>query len=616
MILTIYSKVGVVLYETDNFKYTGSFMGDRTISLTAESPSTIAFLPDDYVDFRGERYVLDLIPAAKKISSSGSIGNALSYDLIFYPYQIELKKCDFLDVIMGGNNLHYTGLSKVEFTGDIHQLASRIQANLNRLYPTLWGVTVIDNHPDVKPISLTDMKCWDALLQSQSVFGFNFTVKNRLITINSLGTLYEHVFEYGQGNGLYSINGVIKNDDPVITRLRCYGSTENLPANYKKGEGTQVPPAQFIPSLMLPDYETTLIDYIDSENISIYGIREGIFRDETIKPTIKGMTGEDIINKGGETTSRGPVDQILSTTQIVTETQTTFKVEIPDLSFMLSNYAIPGVSPMLEITDGVLGGRAFEIVGSVKSTNGYTLTLNRNNDDANLTLPNISTSLSVGNHFVFTGLLMPDLYVKVAEGRLYDLGVASLADNDHSKFAYGLGVDEAYMMSSDIKDSILEGDELQIFDSNVGVNGPIIIQQLNITYGELLPKYEITLSDKPLITALDLVRKGIAESSKEISSTILNIDKSNRSTQITIGNIIDNAKESRRDYRFVELPDRIRTIFTTLAEYIEGTVELWFNGVAQIKGVNYFEDDGKIRLVIAIPSTCTIKINYLVWTGK
>ena len=92
----------------------------------------------------------------------------------------------------------------------------------------------------------------------------NFTVVGRTINIGTVGTIHDHTFEYGKGNGLYSITRTSVDSEAIVTRLRAYGSDENIPTGYKKGAGSLVPTPQYIPSLMLPNYENTLIDYIDA----------------------------------------------------------------------------------------------------------------------------------------------------------------------------------------------------------------------------------------------------------------------------------------------------------------------------------------------------------------
>ena len=108
MKLTIYSKNGQPLFESEKFSYNGTFMGERSIGLTVETPIKIEFLPEDYVEFRNEKFDLDCTPTAVKKSSSLSRGDAFSYDLKFVSLTHELEKCTFKDLVLQDNLLHYT----------------------------------------------------------------------------------------------------------------------------------------------------------------------------------------------------------------------------------------------------------------------------------------------------------------------------------------------------------------------------------------------------------------------------------------------------------------------------------------------------------------------------
>ncbi len=542
MLLTIYSKIGTDLFVTDNFRYTGSFMGDRTITMNVESPIPIGFAPDDYVTFRSERFSLYYVPAAKKIASQGTRGDSFVYDLIFAPYAYELKKCMFLDFVASDNNLHYTGLPSVAFTGEVRMLAERIKANLDRLYTggSAWTINIdAETSNKTQNISLTDSDCWNALTQVNTAYGQYFSVRGRVIMIGISATEHATVFEYGKGSGLYELTRIARSDEPVVTRLKCYGSNRNIPNGYKHGTGSILPEALYVPSLMLPGYETTGIDYLQSANTSIYGIREGIFRDETIYPSIENMTGDMIRAAGMNSITNGRVDVILWSEMIPEgSTQTEFSFEIPDIGFSILEYRGAEI-PAIEITSGRLGGVKLSIVegGVTASDNGYMIMCSINNDSG-FPLPDPNTYLQaasqsyMGDTFVITGILMPDVYVLAAEQRLAVLGDADLADKDHSKFTYSLGVDEIFMVDNALATTLYEGDRMHIQDADVGVDESIIAQQLSITHGGLLPKYEITLSDKPLNTALEQVRRGLADSYQRSETIMTETERQIRITEL------------------------------------------------------------------------------------
>lgn len=534
--MKIYSKGGILLAKVNETPYSEAFMGERSISCTVKSPEPIQFLPGDYVDFRGERFVLDYTPTDKKTSSVGSIGDAFQYDLKFVSLKHELEKCLFLDVVLNDNDIHYTGLSDVQVFGDAKVLADRILANLNRLYTgeDQWHIEVL-KETEAQNISLSDSNCWDAVALFKSLFNLNFTVYGREIKVGTAGKKIEHIFQYGSGDGLTEIVRTAVTGEAVVTRLKAYGGNRNLPHDYnKKG---LVPESQYITNLMLPGYTETLIDYIDSDNISIYGVREAVFKDEEIYPSISGMTAEELKAAGVSTSATGRLDEIVYVEPIQREDQATFNVWIKDIGFDIKKQLTP-TTALISMRDGNLGGYEFEITNVViDSTHAgakYKLTLNRNQDD-NFILPDVKTYIKPGDHFVLLEIYMPEVYVKAAEQRLLKKAQEYLAEYDHVKATYSISMDKVFMANHPtIGDTIYAGDLIRIVDEDLKLDREIIIQNLTIKTGGTVPEYEVTLSDNPVATTLDRVQDNITDIEQNITA-----------------NKVDGVKEARR--RAIEL---------------------------------------------------------------
>lgn len=534
--MKIYSKGGTLLTEVNDTSYSGAFMGERFVSCTVKSGTPIQFLPGDYIDYRGERFVLDYTPTDKKISSPGAIGDAFQYDLKFVSLKHELEKCLFLDVVLNDNEIHYTGLSDVQVFGDAKVLADRILANLNRLYKgeEQWNIQVL-KETDAQNISLSDSNCWDAVALFKSLFDLNFTVYGREIKVGTVGKKIEHTFQYGSGNGLTEIVRTAVTGEAVVTRLKAYGGSRNLPRDYnKKG---LVPESQYIPNLMLPGYTETLIDYIESDNTSIYGIREAVFKDEEIYPSIAGVTADDLKASGITTTATGRIDEIVYMEPIKRTDQATFNVWIKDIGFNIKNYLTP-TTALISMRDGNLGGYEFEITNVIRDSSvegaGYKLTLNRNQDD-NFILPDEKTFIKPGDHFVLLEIYMPEIYVKTAEQRLLTKAQEYLAEYDHVKATYSINMDKVFMANNPtIGDTVYEGDLIQLVDTDLQLDREIIIQNLTIKDSGTVPEYTVTLSDDPVATTLDRVQDNISEIEQTVTA-----------------NKVDGVKEARR--RAIEL---------------------------------------------------------------
>ena len=239
--LTLYRN-GVAIAVVTNVEYNGEYMGDCTISVNFKSSTPIDFKIGDYIDYRGERFVLNHIPAVKKIASKGSAGDAFTYDnVVFYTYAYELKRCKFHDYVLNDNNVHWTALPTFSFyCEDVSDLAERIQANLDRLYgQNKWSVKVDEGYTvkKDKSISVENQSCWDALQLVDSEFKTNFIIRGRNILIGGTGDVIANKFCYGIGKGLLSFEMAIDDSKELITRLRAYGNTTNMPTSYYKWVG-------------------------------------------------------------------------------------------------------------------------------------------------------------------------------------------------------------------------------------------------------------------------------------------------------------------------------------------------------------------------------------------
>lgn len=534
--LEIYSKNGELKFQIAEYTYSGAFMGKRAISCIIKTPIPIDFIVGDYCQTKigaaTEIFVLINLPTVKKVASAQSKGDAFQYEIEFVAQSYELEWCLMNDIILHDNGVHYTGLSTWSVYANVTILADRIQANLNRKYTNnflpLWNIEIDPNVDTDKwdNLSFDNTSAWEALGMFKNNFNLNFTISNRNIVIGSVGKICPHIFEYGYNNGLYEIQRATANSGNIVTRLKVYGGSQNLPKDYDKE--LLVSESQYIPNLMLPGYPETLIDYIDSPNIPIYGIRESSIIFDDIFPSIKGITAEDVKNAGILIVSEGRLDEIEEAFPVENENDPTFKIRIKDIGFDINNQ-LTGAPAKIAIADGKLAGLEFEIVKCERVATStpsqiqiphYDLTLKRNQDD-NYTLPNKYTMASPGDHFVLLDIYMPDLYVRASENKLLRTGREHIANIDHPKVAYAVKVTDIFIKKYPSNEQyLLEGNLLQLSDNDLNINlQNIIIQNVTIKYGGVLPSYEVTLSDQPVVTALGSISHEV-QNAQKINETI------------------------------------------------------------------------------------------------
>lgn len=550
---TIYNKTGqIAKCKIHQLEYNGEFMGECSVVCTIKSESPIEFAIGDYLIYRGERFEINYDPTILKKASKNSTGDAFTYDNVkFNSLSDELARCDFLDYVPNDNNIHFTSLPKFSFfASSISNLAERIQVNLDRIYTgnKKWTVIVHPEYVNKKNINISvdTINVWDALALTNSEFEANFIIRGREITIGTAGIAVDNIFKYGKGKGLYEIERNAEADQKIVTRLRAYGSTRNMPDRYyNKLSGSPVgnylPNNMAVDNLMLPGFpETTLDPYIDSDNIEELGIREGtIFFDgsqeglEEIFPSIEGMTAQQLEDAGITVSidpgDNGNLDEVYSAEQLTDDGQAdnkgeiekgSFTVTLKDIGFDINNYLL-GETATLSMKDGMCGGRDFEITKCEKHGNKYILTCTRVYDDGiKLFFPYKNYNIKSGDKFVLLDISMPDVYIKAHSQRLLSSAKKWLAKNDYIRYSYIPKVDNIYMArqhddavannQTSIHDTIKEGDLMLFEDDDLGISGSIIIDSLSIKEGDdMIPKYEISLKEEKIVGTLEKIQNQI-----------------------------------------------------------------------------------------------------------
>lgn len=147
-------KTVVNIAHIGEWTYVGKNMGERRITATVNSPVTIDFLIDDFIEIEighgvdmrvfgleqenysiKERFYIYSIPSVKKIASPGSAGNAFEYTLTFEPRQRELAHVMMRDTLEfeQSSNYLYSGFGDFVFYGGAKTMAMRID-NVLRKY--------------------------------------------------------------------------------------------------------------------------------------------------------------------------------------------------------------------------------------------------------------------------------------------------------------------------------------------------------------------------------------------------------------------------------------------------------------------------------------------------
>ena len=263
----IYHKDGTPLTDANgkaivvkDLEYNGEWMGACNISVDITNEAPVKFTIGDYIDYRDERFEINYDPGKIKSAPQDEKGDGFKYSgVVFNSYIDELVRSEFLDIVLNDNEAHYTSLPKfIFYVSSLDDIADRLQANMNDIYgggswhfytrdksksitdrgcdEALWEKVYGDNVTakaiESTSLSISSQTCWDVLGLVNSQFDVNFIVRGRNVFIETAGFTAEHIFKYGKGNGLYEIEETADSSQAVITRMRAYGNTTNMPTRY------------------------------------------------------------------------------------------------------------------------------------------------------------------------------------------------------------------------------------------------------------------------------------------------------------------------------------------------------------------------------------------------
>lgn len=230
--LTIHTVTGSVSVKLKyNSELSSKLNGEDIVKVYFSSPSSIDVRIGDYTNVFGKRYTINTAPVIRKLSS-----NLYEYEIVFEGAIYNLSKVSFLDTDATGIHMAH----EFYINANIDVFASVIQNNLDRVYGSgTWTVLAQGLRTDiVKNLSFSEVNCLNALKTICSEFDCEFEI-NSNVTQHSL-TLRQQVgggmavnFQYGKGNGLYSLSRNIASANNLTTRLYAFGSSKNIGANYR-----------------------------------------------------------------------------------------------------------------------------------------------------------------------------------------------------------------------------------------------------------------------------------------------------------------------------------------------------------------------------------------------
>lgn len=179
----------------------------------------------------------------------------------------------------------------------------------------------------------------------------------------------------------------------------------------------------------------------------------------------------------------------------------------------------------ISMKDGMCGGRTFKVASSTKVDGRWRLTIERIKDDAlELWFPYKDYPIKKGDHFVLTGITLPDSYVNAASLKLLKYAIAFIDKNDYTRYVYQPKVDEIFMarqhdqaqaddtgVIKSLHDTLKAGDLMNFNDTDLNIEGIISIDQLTIKEEDgKIPTYDITLREDKEVGTIQKIQQQIS----------------------------------------------------------------------------------------------------------
>lgn len=491
-------------------KQTWALNAEDTIAITVVSPFPQSYGIGDVITVFGRDYRLNRLP---KVSKTGM--QEYQYDLEFEGIQYDLMRVTY-DVNINTTNNQLQDIQGDSLTGDLKRFMEVLISNANRVFPGKWALGVCPETDGDNTLTFSESDNCLSVLQtlcSEDKFGVEFEIErvNGVYVINikkTIGQTLPFVLEYGKGKGLYSISRENVSSSNIVTRLKVYGSTENITSKYRADRLC----------MFGKDKASSYIEKADA--VAKYGIFEGR-KNFDIKPTFTGKVSSVV---------DGDVLSFI-------DTSFPFDINAKNASGE-TLYLISGVSAKVHFNSGNLAGYEFEVHAYDHATHKFTL-VKQTDDRGNVFPSETSPAFQIGKNDTYKVLDIAysrDIE-EAAEKKLAEEGNKYYDQNSQPKVQYSVSVTKVYIenklaLSDGITNVFAPGDYLPIKDDEIGVDKSIRIK--SFTRNVLDPyDYSLTISDTQ--TNGDITTRVISD--------LVDIDK-----VLTINNLKDPA-QARANWR-------------------------------------------------------------------
>lgn len=485
-----------------------ALLGDDTLNIVVVSPFKLDFFIGDTTFVYGNIYKLNRLPKVKK---NGMY--EFEYELEFEGAQYDMMRVTY-DLTIDTTSNQLADVSGDSLTGNLRRFATVMVSNLNRVFKNMWELGECPDTAEDKTLTFSESENCLSVIQNlckefETEFEVLYSGYSGKYTINfkKIGKTFPYKFEFGKNNGLYQLTRENVSTSNIVTRLKVYGSTENITAKYRAQR------------LCLPNRSKRDSYIEDAAAVKKYGIWEARKYFDDIKPS-----------------RTGKVEKIFSDSVLKFVDSTMFDLNEKDESGN-TKYLLAETSAKVHFNTGNLAGYEFEVHSYDHAT--HTFTLKKQTDERGNVFPSESTPafrFSTKDEYKLIDIALPQSYIDEAESELAKQGRTYYNQNSQPKVQYGLSVTDSFlasMLSNETNGNVIwVGDYIPVKDSDVDVDKSVRVKSFK---RDLMKDYSYTLTISDMSITSSITNRVVSE--------LIEHDKA-----ITINQLLDPAR-ARANWR-------------------------------------------------------------------
>ncbi|WP_138481498.1 hypothetical protein [Dyadobacter bucti] len=468
---------GVPLTSIEKAEQVCDLLGQDIVNISFKSTMHLEMQLGMKILVFGRYYTLNVLPEEQKVSERD-----FRYICTFEGVQNDLMSSRYFDADATG----FYRSSDFSLTGNLELFIDVLIYNCNRTFGTgVWLKGSVQS-TDVKTLTFSSSNCLAALQQTIcKEFEVEFEILQvgnvKTLNVQKAGQILNDVYEYGRGRGLYTLTRRSVKETTIVTRLYPYGSSENLPAEYRN----------YSPRLKIGEAGS---DYIEDEAaIAAFGLIEGDKIFEEVKPSYEGTVTAKITNNYY---SFQDID---------------FPFDLLEKDENGHKYLVNGKSPKIHFNTGNLAGYEFELAEGGYNHETFTFTIIGFKDEKGMPFPNTTDpayQIDFNDKYVLVDIIMPEIYVTKAEAALRTKAQLFLDANKAPLVQYSLDIDPKFLKGKTSPGVIPNffdlGDYIQIKDKDLNIDKASRVTRF--TRNILEPfKYVIEIADSYQVSTITRV---------------------------------------------------------------------------------------------------------------